>query len=55
MAVVYDVKTGEAVECQSVDAKEMIASGAYRKDEKEPAKRGPKPKAEKQKAEEVEE
>lgn len=26
---VYDKKTGEAVKCEPVDAKELIASGAY--------------------------
>lgn len=40
--VVYNVETGEAFECESVDAKELIASGAYSESPKEekPKKRG---------------
>jgi hypothetical protein len=40
--VVYDVKTGESLTCESVDARELIASGQYtaeRKEEEKP-KRG---------------
>lgn len=40
--VVYDVKTGEAFNCEAVDARELIDSGQYTADQKkeEKPKRG---------------
>lgn len=32
---VYDVKTGEPLECEAVDARELVASGQYRKEQEE--------------------
>ena len=42
--IVYDVKTGEPFECKPVDARELIASKAYRAEAEKPKKaRKPKP------------
>lgn len=47
MVTVYDVETGEPVECEPVDAKELVESGAYKaKQEEEKPKRGRKAKPE---------
>ena len=36
--IVYDVKTGEALKCEAVDARELIASGQYAVEQKEEEK-----------------
>jgi hypothetical protein len=48
MAIVYDVKTGEALKCEAVDVKELISSGAYTdKQKSDEPKRGRPAKPEK--------
>jgi len=42
--IVYEVSTGKPLECESVDARELIASGAYTDKPKEENKAEDKPK-----------
>lgn len=48
MATVYEVKSGKPLNCEAVDARELIASGAYRAtEEAEKPERKSRKKAEK--------